>query len=353
VQSNSSVEGLVLELMANEALLSVPDEARVPAEPVGNRDRIPTLDVIRGFGVLGILIVNIQSFALLSDARVIANAPGDNLFPMACTVLFDVSPVMQPSDSLVGLASRRPESTQRTLRKRGIHNVAVQLLKHRYKGVQIEIPEADQSPLGDRPVVSSLEATWILLFRQAHTKSAIEPESSPRHLIDRANEVAKLTLSSGAYRYPMEIGEDGKRLACPVRPRRTAEVCDSNLWIRLQKLQPEKIFDGVRIFIDRAEKDGWVRFDSLADADLAILYIPFLYLAGFDRNKQVVTSSEKVEEWKRQLGYYGANLSWTPGLSALQSGLLIRPHPSAMDCTFAGFCFALVMTYIKSGFGRT
>jgi integrase len=274
-----------------------------------------------------------------------------HVFPWLVQSLFDVSPVMQPSDYLVGLASWSPESTQRTWRKRRI-NVAVKLLKHRYKGVHVEIPEADQSPLGERPVVSSLEATWNLLYRQARTNSAIEPESTTQRLIDRAQKVADLTHSSGAYRHPMEIGEKGKRLACPVRPRRTAEVCDSNVWKRLQKLPPEEIFDGVRIFIDRAEKDGWVRFDSLADADLAKLYIRFLFLAGFDRNKQVVASSGESEEWKRRLDYYGTDLLWTSGLSATEPGLLIRPHLSAIEGTYAGFCFALVMAYIKFGFGE-
>lgn len=47
------------------------------AEPLAPQDRILCLDVIRGLGVLGILLVNIESFAMLTASRSMPIAPGD------------------------------------------------------------------------------------------------------------------------------------------------------------------------------------------------------------------------------------------------------------------------------------
>ncbi len=48
-----------------------------PAGPVASRDRIVSLDVLRGFAVLGILVMNIQSFAAPSAAYTNPTAYGD------------------------------------------------------------------------------------------------------------------------------------------------------------------------------------------------------------------------------------------------------------------------------------
>ena len=48
-----------------------------PAQPVAPEERIVSLDVLRGFAVLGILIMNIQSFSMISAAYMNPTAYGD------------------------------------------------------------------------------------------------------------------------------------------------------------------------------------------------------------------------------------------------------------------------------------
>lgn len=62
----------------NTSAVAATDSPYVVVRPLAPQARIRTLDVIRGLGVLGILIVNIQSFALPSAARSAAIAPGDD-----------------------------------------------------------------------------------------------------------------------------------------------------------------------------------------------------------------------------------------------------------------------------------
>lgn len=51
--------------------------AACPAGPVEAKQRIPSLDVIRGFALLGILVMNIQSFSMVSAAYMNPTAYGD------------------------------------------------------------------------------------------------------------------------------------------------------------------------------------------------------------------------------------------------------------------------------------
>ena len=65
--------------MPNSAVLPIPAEQRFRAQPVALHERVASLDLVRGIGVFGILIVNIQSFALVNNARSIPYARGDGL----------------------------------------------------------------------------------------------------------------------------------------------------------------------------------------------------------------------------------------------------------------------------------
>lgn len=53
------------------------EETRVLAAPVETSERIVSLDVLRGFAILGILIMNVQSFSMISAAYLNPTAFGD------------------------------------------------------------------------------------------------------------------------------------------------------------------------------------------------------------------------------------------------------------------------------------
>lgn len=55
---------------------AVPTVPAVPPAPVGEKDRIVSLDVLRGVAVLGILVLNIQAFAMISGAYMNPTAYG-------------------------------------------------------------------------------------------------------------------------------------------------------------------------------------------------------------------------------------------------------------------------------------
>ena len=50
---------------------------QAPAGPVAESERIPSLDIMRGFALLGILVINIQSFSMISAAYSNPDAYGD------------------------------------------------------------------------------------------------------------------------------------------------------------------------------------------------------------------------------------------------------------------------------------
>ena len=49
----------------------------ITANPVSSSDRIVSLDVLRGFAILGMLIINIQSFSMIEAAYINPTAYGD------------------------------------------------------------------------------------------------------------------------------------------------------------------------------------------------------------------------------------------------------------------------------------
>lgn len=61
----------------NHAPSSGSDPSSISAGPVGQTDRIVSLDVLRGFALLGILVVNVQSFGMISAAYLNPTAQSD------------------------------------------------------------------------------------------------------------------------------------------------------------------------------------------------------------------------------------------------------------------------------------
>jgi hypothetical protein len=223
---------------------------------------------------------------------------------------------------------------------------------HRYRHDRVFIPEADPCPLGEMPVVSSLEVLWNFLWRHATSESVSDAHPSMQPVLERAREVAQMKLVSGAYRHQMEKRNPNcdERLACPARPRRNDEVRRSRIWEQIARAQSDLVRDGVRIYLERVNEDGWLYFAAAADADDAKRYVRFLYEFGFNRSAQVVARTGYVEEWKARLGYQGADLFWSSAQPGAKSALSIRPClDGATDGTYAGFRFAMVMAYIRDG----
>jgi hypothetical protein len=111
---------------------------------------------------------------------------------------------------------------------------------------------------------------WNFLWRYA-TDPAIDADPAMQAILDRAGEVARMKLRSGAYRHPMEIrnGNSGGRLACPARPRRVDEIRRSVVWERICRAEPDLVRDGTRIYVEKVDKDGWVNFVTESDAEEA------------------------------------------------------------------------------------
>lgn len=275
-----------------------------------------------------------------------------HMFPWLLASILETSPLMSVPEYLVKLASGRAESTRRAWGEAGIHNIAVQLLIHRYHNDRVFIPEAARNPLGEMPTVSSLEELWNLLWRHATCDSIIDPDPAMWPVLERAREVADMKLMSGAYRHQMEKSNPNpdKRLACPARPRRQDEIRQSYIWERTCRAQSDLVRDGLRIYVGRMIEDGWVHFATGSDTEEAKRYVRFLYEIGFNRNAEVVARSGEIEEWKARLGYQGADLCWSSAQLRAKWSLSIRPVlDGAKDITYAGFNFALVMAFIRYG----
>jgi uncharacterized protein len=63
--------------MVNPVFVESPDSALVPGGPVPQGLRIQSIDVLRGFAVLGILVMNIQSYSMIGSAYINPTAYGD------------------------------------------------------------------------------------------------------------------------------------------------------------------------------------------------------------------------------------------------------------------------------------
>lgn len=274
-----------------------------------------------------------------------------HMFPWLLASLLEASQTMTVGESLVNLASGQPESTRRDWRKRGVHNIAVQLLIHRYRSDLVFIPEAGQNPLGEIPAISSLEMLWNSLWRNA-IEPASDVDPAMQSILDRAEVVAKMKFGSGAFRHPMQTrnGNSAERLDCPARPRRVGEIRRSGVWEQICRGEPDIIRDGLHIFVERVDEDGWVSFEKESEAEEAKRYVRFLCELGFNGDPQVVARSGSVDKWKERLGYQGSKLHWNYVPVRSKMSVSIRPSlEGAEKPTHAGFRFAVVMAYIRFG----
>ncbi|UCH84369.1 MAG: DUF418 domain-containing protein [Candidatus Latescibacterota bacterium] len=105
----------------------IEDPAPARAAPVGESDRIIAIDVLRGFALLGILVVNIQSFSMIDaslfNPSVYGDLTGVNLWVWYATHIFFDTKFMTMFSMLFGagilLMTSRAED--KGLRSRAIH----------------------------------------------------------------------------------------------------------------------------------------------------------------------------------------------------------------------------------------
>lgn len=293
-----------------------------------------------------------------------------HFFPWVLASFLDSSKVMKPSDHLVRKGSGRAEST---VREWGIHDIARHRLMHRYGAAAVRIPEIDPGALGPRPVISALQGAWNHLFGQVPTEPVQEIDPDREGSLVRAAQVAWINLWSGTLA--------GGRPIVPARPREHKEgalslfdgIADSDLvgglpivsarpreheeWAyslfdRIAAAPPQAVQAGLKVFVERVDLDGVVRFDPETDVEQARCYIRLLCEIGFSRHSIAMTHDRQA--WKERLGYQGIYLTWAPAPSTQGPVLSIWPdlkatvHGNARGMR-AALRFALVMGYIRFG----
>ncbi len=151
------------------------DTALLTAEPAptGLSERIQSLDVLRGFAVLGILIMNIQSFSMIRAAYINPTAYGDltglNKWIWILSHLFACEKFMTVFSILFGagivLLTRRLES--KGLSAAGIH------YRRTFWLIVIALIHAYWFWYGDILFVYGLSALLVFLFRKASPKKLL------------------------------------------------------------------------------------------------------------------------------------------------------------------------------------
>lgn len=288
-------------------------------------------------------------------------------FPWLLAAFLDESKLMRPGESPVKRASGRLESTPRTWREVGIHQIAVRLLKERYKDNRIFIPPTETTNLRPRPVLSLLASAWNTLWAQATLPSTLEPDDRIRGMLVRVEALWKMTVADGTYRHRMatwikdrSVPGGEQRIFCPRKPIGEKDVCLSKLWNRIEKLestQPSLVQDAARIYTHHLEKSAWIRFDAPARAEDAKRYLHFLYALDLGPKQIRAVSGDPDPnsgwraEWVQQLAHFSpAVKSARPSpYLGLQSAISIRPHPDSLNTGHGGFRFAMVMAYIIFG----
>ena len=149
----------------------MPREDRI--EPIAPAERIASLDVLRGFAVLGILIMNIQDFSMISAAYLNPTAFGDltgpNLWTWIISHVLADQKFMTIFSLLFGagilLVTRKAES--RGIRSAGLH------YRRTFWLLVIGLMHAYLIWRGDILVAYALCAFWVYLFRKKTPQSLL------------------------------------------------------------------------------------------------------------------------------------------------------------------------------------
>jgi len=142
-------------------------------QPVQPSERIISLDVLRGFAILGILIMNIQSFSMIGAAYLNPTAYGDftgaNKWVWIISHLFADMKFMTIFSILFGagivLFTRR-------LKAKGIHSLAIHYQRTFWLLV-IGLAHAYLLWYGDILVVYAISALWVVLLRNKKPRTLL------------------------------------------------------------------------------------------------------------------------------------------------------------------------------------
>lgn len=142
-------------------------------QPTANTERIISLDVLRGFAILGILIMNIQSFSMIGAAYLNPTAYGDftgvNKWVWIFSHLFGDMKFMTIFSILFGagivLFTKR-------LKAKGIHSLAVHYRRTFWLMV-FGMAHAYLLWYGDILVIYAVSALWVVLFRNAKPRTLL------------------------------------------------------------------------------------------------------------------------------------------------------------------------------------
>jgi len=143
------------------------------SQPTATTERIISLDVLRGFAILGILIMNIQSFSMIGAAYLNPTAYGDfsgtNKWVWIFSHLFGDMKFMSIFSILFGAGIVL--FTQR-LKDKGINSLAVHYRRTLWLLV-IGMAHAYLLWYGDILVIYAVSALWVVLLRNAKPKTLL------------------------------------------------------------------------------------------------------------------------------------------------------------------------------------
>jgi len=132
-----------------------------------------------------------------------------------------------------------------------------------------------------------------------------EPAGDIRIGLDSQSTVlSRIDLPDGTFRHRMELNRAGDRLIVPARPMRKHYEWASSLFDRIAAAAPEAAQAGLKIFVERVDLDGVVRFVPETDVEYARCYIRLLCEIGFSRHS--IAMSHDKQAWKDRLGYQGS-----------------------------------------------
>lgn len=291
-----------------------------------------------------------------------------NIFPWLLAHALDGVESMRPDAELVRRVGGLPISTfRRWRRKGGLHNISVQLLAA--AGAHLAPAAEDRSGFpGSRPAHSAMADNWLIrawqtLMRRGRGETVPNVAPELQAMFERANWLGTAHDDLGHARHPLERLEANRTLPSPLKPRHGRNAVSLVLIELIGTMgvqQSQLLRDAVGVFAERHVRDGFVRFDSIAELRAADRYIEFLRTVGFEKRKMEFVSgtpdvdSEYRRQWRHRLSEtYLLIHPCPPGRNySPKESLWVRPTVAALEGNStgpAGFRFTMAMAFIVFG----